>query len=111
MNREKKAMLLKNGIALWDVISDCGIEGSSDSSIKNASVNDLSPILSAADIKIIAVNGKTAEKYYNRLIYPVTGIKCVYLPSTSPANAAKSVSELVDIWGQVLFMDKHTVHK
>ena len=32
---EKKALLLSNGIALWDVIHSCDIVGSSDSSIKN----------------------------------------------------------------------------
>ena len=31
---EKKAFLLKNHIALWDVIGSCEIEGSSDSSIR-----------------------------------------------------------------------------
>ncbi|MBQ7039280.1 MAG: DNA-deoxyinosine glycosylase, partial [Clostridia bacterium] len=33
---QKKMMLYNNGIALWDVIASCEIEGSSDSSIKNA---------------------------------------------------------------------------
>ena len=60
---EKKQLLYKNGIALWDVIASCEITGSSDSSIKNAKVNDVSKILEEADIRQIFVNGKTAEKY------------------------------------------------
>ena len=36
---EKKALLLKNHIAVWDVIASCDIEGSSDSSIKNVVAN------------------------------------------------------------------------
>ena len=32
---EKRAFLLANGIALWDVIAECDIAGSSDSSIRN----------------------------------------------------------------------------
>ena len=47
---EKKAFLLKNHIALWDVIGSCEIEGSSDSSIRNVTVNDISKILKTADI-------------------------------------------------------------
>ena len=31
---EKKAFLLRNHVALWDVIRSCDIEGSSDSSIR-----------------------------------------------------------------------------
>lgn len=65
---EKRKFLLANNIALWDVIASCDIAGSSDSSIKNVVPNDLSEILSAADIKGIFVNGKTAEKFYNRYI-------------------------------------------
>lgn len=38
---EKKQMLLRNHIAVWDVISECDIIGSSDSSIKNVVPVDL----------------------------------------------------------------------
>ena len=33
---EKKSFLLRNHIALWDVIGSCDIEGSSDSSIRSS---------------------------------------------------------------------------
>ena len=36
---EKKEFLLRNHIAVWDVIQSCDIEGSSDSSIKNQNSN------------------------------------------------------------------------
>ena len=95
---EKKQLLLKHGIALWDVIASCEITGSSDSSIKNVKVNDLSIILEEADIRQIFVNGKTAEKYFKR--YTKAHIKrdAICLPSTSPANAAWSVERLVEEW-------------
>ncbi len=95
---EKRAFLTENGVALWDVIASCDIEGSSDSSIKNVTVNDLRRILSRADIKEIFVNGKTAEKYYNKYIKDIIGREAVCLPSTSPANAAWSVDRLVSAW-------------
>ncbi len=95
---EKKKLLLEKGIALWDVIAACDIEGSSDSSIKNVKVNDLSMILKEANIKQIFVNGRTAEKYFKK--YTKTQIKrdAICLPSTSPANAAWSVNRLVEKW-------------
>ena len=95
---EKRTLLLEHGIALWDVIASCEINGSADSSIKNVVVNDLSKILREADIRQIFVNGKTAEKYYNKYTYHKTGIKAICLPSTSPANAAWNIPKLVDAW-------------
>ena len=95
---EKREFLLKNGIALWDVIASCEITGSSDSSIKDVTANDISVILDAADIKKIYVNGKTAEKYYNKYIKNKTGREAVCLPSTSPANAAWNVERLARVW-------------
>ena len=44
--QEKKDFLLSFNIALWDVIASCDIQGSSDSSIRDVTANDLSPILS-----------------------------------------------------------------
>ena len=95
---EKRKFLLDRGIALWDVIASCEITGSSDSSIKNVTPNDISEILNAADIKEIYVNGKTAEKYYNRYIKKAAGKNAVCLPSTSPANAAWSLQRLIGAW-------------
>ena len=96
---EKSNFLHLNHIALWDVIASCDITGSSDSSIKNVVANDLTEILENADIKQIFVNGKTAEKYYNKYICDTVGREAVYLPSTSPANAGWSVDGLVEDWG------------
>lgn len=95
---EKKLFLLDQGIALWDVIGICEIVGSADSTIKNARPNDLSIILNAADIKQIYVNGKTAEKYYDRYLRDRVGREAICLPSTSPANAAWSLERLIEAW-------------
>ena len=99
----KRAMLLRHGIALYDVIASCDITGSSDSSIRNARVSDLSPILSSSQIgDRIFVNGKKAGDLYRKYTWPVTGIPCRVLPSTSPANAAWSLQRLVKEWGEIL---------
>ena len=95
---DKRALLLEEGIALWDVIASCEITGSSDSSIKNVVPNDLSRILDTTRIEKLFVNGKTAEKYYRRWLLPVTKREAVCLPSTSPANAAWNLQRLTDAW-------------
>ena len=100
---EKRSFLLSNRIALWDVIASCEITGSSDSSIRNVVPNDLSRILDAADIRQIYVNGKTAEKYYNKYLRDALGRKAVCLPSTSPANAAWSLERLCSAWEIIRF--------
>ena len=95
---EKKAFLLRDHIALWDVIGSCDIEGSADSSIRNVSANDLRVILDHADIRQIYVNGQTAYKYYQKYSEKETGRSAICLPSTSPANAAWSIERLTIAW-------------
>ena len=95
---EKRAFLLSHHVALWDVIASCEITGSSDSSIRNVQPNDLTPILAAANIRQIYVNGGTAAKYYDKYQKPVLLREAVRLPSTSPANAAWSLDRLIAAW-------------
>lgn len=96
--QEKRELLLRHGIALYDVIESCDIIGSSDSSIKNAVVSDLCVILSASKIRAVFTNGKTADRLYRKYQEKETGHIAVCLPSTSPANAAFSLEKLVEIW-------------
>lgn len=99
---EKKELVLKNKLALFDVIKQCEIKGSGDSTIKNVIPNDLSPIIESSNIKHIFLNGKTAEKYYKRYIAPIIDIEFTTLPSTSPANAAYSLDRLIEEWKKLL---------
>ena len=95
---EKKAMLLANHIAVWDVIAECDIIGSSDSSISNVTPTDLSRVLSTAPIRQIYANGATAAKLYHKYQEKITGRDIITLPSTSPANAAFSMERLAENW-------------
>jgi len=95
---EKTDMLLKNGIALWDVLLSCDISGSADSSIKNAVPNDIASLVRSFPIERIFGNGAEACKLYNRYVLPSTGIDITGLPSTSPANAAFGLERLCRIW-------------
>ena len=99
---EKKALILENGFALWDTIGSCEITGSSDSSIKNAVPNDLTPILTGANIQAIYCNGTASWNLYQKYLYPVTGIAAGKLPSTSPANAAWNMDRLKAAWQVIL---------
>ena len=77
--------VLENRLALWDVIAECEITGSADTSIKNVKPNDIASIIENTAVNRIFVNGKTAEKYYIRYIEKTVGQKAICLPSTSPA--------------------------
>ncbi len=59
--------------------NDFSIEGSSDSSIRNVTVNDLNEILKVADIRDIYVNGKTAQKYYKKYTEKLVGREAICL--------------------------------
>jgi hypoxanthine-DNA glycosylase len=83
---EKKEFLLKNNIALWDIVEECEIKGSSDSSIIVKKVVDLQIILDKANIQKIICNGKKAYEIYKKY-YENLPIESICLPSTSPANA------------------------
>lgn len=95
---EKRMLILKHRLALWDTIYSCDIIGSSDSSIRNVTPTDLREILEKSKITKVICNGKTSGKYYEQYQMKETGIRPVILPSTSPANATYSLERLAAIW-------------
>ncbi len=99
---EKKLLLLEHGIALWDVIEECDIKGSSDASIKNVVPSKIERITKAARIDAVICNGACAGRLYKRFLQWQTGIEACVLPSTSPANAAWSLERLEQRWSSEL---------
>lgn len=99
---EKRDMLLRHHIALWDALASCEIEGASDASIRDAQPNNLARIFDAADIRAVFATGTKAGELYRKLIEPTLGVPCTTLPSTSPANAKKKLADLVDAYGKTL---------
>ena len=95
---EKKALLLKHKVALWDVIASCDVTGSADASIKNVVPAYIERITGAAPIERVVCNGGTAGRLYKRYLQERTGLSAVVLPSTSPANAAWRLERLVERW-------------
>lgn len=98
---DKKQLLIRNQIALWDVVHSCQVIGSADSSIKNVIPNDITPVIEHADIQRIYANGATAFRLYKRYIYKDNRREIILLPSTSPANASFSLEKLIDIWSVI----------
>ena len=98
---QKRDMLITHHVALWDVIASCEITGSSDASIRDVQPNDLSRILSHAEIQTIYTNGSKAYELYRKYIFPLNGRTAHPLPSTSPANAGYSLERLVETWGVI----------
>lgn len=104
---EEKGMLLRNSIAVSDVIYSCEINGSSDSSIRNVVPNDIAKILQEANIKTIYANGGKAYELYNRYCYGKTNKNIIKLPSTSPANARYSLERLIEYWKIEICQNNH----
>jgi len=102
-------LLAKNHIALWDSLKHCQRPGSLDSNISKDSVesNDFNTLLQQnPTIKLIAFNGKAAEKWFRKLALPYLKTADIYtmvsLPSSSPAMAMLTVEEKTELWKAVL---------
>lgn len=100
---EKRRMLIANKIAVWDVIDSCDIRGSSDSSIRNVIPADIPGILQQTQIQNIYANGRTAGSLYQKYLQDKTGAEITVLPSTSPANAACSLEQLIEAYQAICF--------
>ena len=100
--QQKKEMLCKNKIGLWDVAHSAQREGSLDSNIKDESPNDIERLLdNYSSIKVIGFNGKKSEKMFYKYFTENLEIKYVALPSTSSANMAISFEDICARWSQL----------
>ena len=92
---EKKNFLYQNGIALWDVLQSCTIVGADDNSIKYPVINDIGRIISGSNIRNIYTTGTKATALYKKYCLPIIKVNSIALPSTSPANCRKGLSDLI----------------
>lgn len=93
---EKKELLKRNKIALFDVCATCDIKASSDASIKNVVPNNLEEIFNNSKIEVIAFDGKTAYNLYQKYFKDKYNVELISLPSTSPANATWDMQMLIN---------------
>lgn len=83
---EKIDSLKARGVGVWDVISSCRRQGSSDTAIKDEKLNDFSGLLKKyPGIELIILNGGKAAGIFNK--YADVNICVRQVPSSSPANA------------------------
>lgn len=104
---EKVALVKRAGLVLWDVLQSCERKGSLDSAIKDASANDFAQLfLLYPNIKTVVLNGQKAEQLFKRYVVKKQqipeNINYLVLPSTSPANAAKSFEDKRLFWQEKL---------
>ena len=99
---EKRDLLLRRHIALWDVAASCEIDGASDASIRNVTPNDFSPVFATADIQAVFTTGTKAGELYTRLCANRYDVAHTTLPSTSPANAKADLPALTRAYAEAL---------
>ena len=99
--KQKKALLIKHRIGLWDVIGSCCREGALDNRIRKPLLNDFDSLLKRyPNIKAIFLVGKKAYKLFKRY-YLSLKIPCGYLPFTSPANARHPLGLKIARWKKI----------
>ncbi len=107
---ERCRQLMARRIAVWDVLANSVRPGSMDADIRleTALANDFEGFLSNhAQVERIGFNGRKAEQMFRKLVVPAlagTLPDLVSLPSTSPAYAALSFDNKLEIWAGMLEM-------
>jgi hypoxanthine-DNA glycosylase len=94
-NEDKKSLLKRCKIALWDVVASCNIVGSQDATIKDFTVADIKGLLAKTNINCILLNGGRAAAIFEKYFKDI-GVNYIKLPSTSPANTRRNEEEWYD---------------
>jgi TDG/mug DNA glycosylase family protein len=100
--------LRERGIAVWDVLSSSVRPGSLDADIElgTALPNDFESFFDThGDIRLVCFNGRKAEAMFRRFVKPrlvCEGLEFALLPSTSPAHAALTLDEKLEIWRGII---------
>ena len=100
---EKKAMLIRHRIALWDTVHSCLRQGSLDSAIRSAQANDFETLYHRCpNIRHVLFNGAAAQQLYQKLVARQDA-RFIFrrMPSTSPAYTLKYTSKL-SAWQQAV---------
>jgi hypoxanthine-DNA glycosylase len=99
---EKKiAWLVGQGVGVWDVYASCEREGSLDSAIRSAQLNDLAGLrLRCPRLRAVAHNG--GESFKHARHSAALGVTVYKLPSTSPANASWTFERKLAAWREVV---------
>ncbi len=90
-----------HGFGVWDVLAQCERTGSLDTAIRNPIPNGLTSLPTLApQLQKIGLNGKRAGRFAPML--SSAGYQTLTLPSSSPAHAALSFEQKLEIWRGLL---------
>jgi hypoxanthine-DNA glycosylase len=97
--------LLDHGIGLWDVYSACLRDGSLDSAIRSAEVNDFASLkLQAPELARVCHNGRTSASFVHDMRR--LGFETREMPSSSPAHASMRFEAKLERWREALEIDR-----
>ena len=102
---QRCAWVLEHGLGIWDVYASCEREGSLDSAIRNAEVNDFAALKAQCpQLRLIVHNGSESFRHAKRVraSLGVEHFPLVRLPSTSPANASWSFERKLEAWREAV---------
>lgn len=98
---KRSEWLLERGVGVWDVYASCERQGSLDTAIRNAQVNDfVSLARQCPQLKAIVHNGGESFKHAKHTA--ALGLPVYKLPSTSPAHASWSFERKLIAWQEVV---------
>lgn len=100
---DKKALLLKTKIGIWDVAHKANRKGSLDSAIEDEEPNDLDSFIARhKNLKVIGFNGTKSQALFDKYFDRQSDLKYISLPSTSPANTGIDFDNICKQWRQLL---------
>ena len=97
---ERLQQVRERGLGIWDIYARCRREGSLDSAIEAAELNDFAALRAIAPgLVAVAHNGGESARTMQRL--QALGLATHRLPSSSPANASWSFERKLAAWRAV----------
>jgi len=98
---ERIAAALSHGLGIWDVYAACEREGSLDTAIRAAELNDFTSLCQRCpQLQAIVHNGGESFRHAKHTL--ALGVPVYKLPSTSPANASWSFEKKRAAWAEAL---------
>ncbi len=99
---DKKELLIKSKIGVWDVAHKANRKGSLDSAIEDEEPNDLEGFIARhKNLKVIGFNGTKSEALFDKYFDRKIDLKYISLPSTSPANTGIDFDNICKLWRQI----------
>lgn len=93
--------MLAHRVGIWDVLGACVRAGSLDANIRHPQANDFERLRRLAPaLRRIGFNGGTSGRFAPQ--FAAAGYETVVLPSSSPAHAARSFEQKLELWRALL---------